>query len=86
MREQRSSAVLSAPRMSDAVWRFGVAAAVLVWAAIVAVVAGLGGRPLDVVCDGKVLAAFGLFLCGWTGVWLSPRLTGWPSHPSAAQH
>jgi hypothetical protein len=63
------------PMMSDAVWLCGVAAALLLWAAVVGAVGWASGRTPEVALDGRLLAFFGLSLCGWTGAWLSGRLS-----------
>jgi len=72
--------------MSNKLWLSGVAVVLLLWAVIVVVVGGVSRRPLDIVCDGRLLSGFFFFLCGWTGGWLSPRAAGWPVKSSVTNH
>lgn len=58
------------PRMARAVWLWGVAATVVLWAVIAGAIGFASGRPLAVASDSKLLATFVLFVAGWTGAWL----------------
>ena len=62
-------------RLARAVWLWGVAVTLILWAAIVLPIGLSSGRPLAVASDFKLLAPFALFLSGWTGAWLYTRRT-----------
>ncbi len=85
MRENQPHALTPTPRMSHTVWLSGVAVVLLLWAALVGAIGAASGRLLDVACEGRLLAPFFLFLCGWTGAWMSRRLPGGPGERRAAE-
>jgi len=66
------------PGMGQAVWMFGMVAAVLLWAVVAGAVGLASGKPLAVATDMGLLAPFLLFASGWTGAWLYTR-----RHPRA---